>query len=147
MWKSHYFESYYKFILSFWISILKWRFWEIKLKWLILARISISCHFKKLFMIENTLKIIIPSLFKAEIQYNLLIMKFKLMQNLLANFAINSNEPWNYATSKLIEKGLSQSIRMYSGCQWRHLNQKLVTTSSPMQYIRDHWCITMRCNA
>jgi len=42
-------------------------------------------------MIENTLKIIIPSLFKAKIQYNILIMKFKLMQNLLANFAINSN--------------------------------------------------------
>jgi len=37
-------------------------------------------------MTENTLKIIIPSLFKAEIQYNLLIMKFKLMQNLLAKF-------------------------------------------------------------
>jgi len=31
------------------------------------ARISISCRFKKLFMIENTLKIIIPSLFKAKI--------------------------------------------------------------------------------
>jgi len=36
-------------------------------------------------MIENTLKIIILSLFKAKIQYNLLIIKFKLMQNLLAN--------------------------------------------------------------
>jgi len=52
-----------------------------------------SCHFKRLFMIKNTLKIIITSLFKAKIQYNFLIMKFKLMQNLLANFAINSNEP------------------------------------------------------
>jgi len=44
-------------------------------------------------MIENTLKIMIPRLFKAKIQYNPLIMKFKLMQNLLVNFAINSNEP------------------------------------------------------
>jgi len=44
-------------------------------------------------MIENTLTIIIPSLFKAKFQYNLVIMKFKLMQNLLANFAINLNEP------------------------------------------------------
>jgi len=38
-------------------------------------------------------KIIILSLFKAKIQCNFLKMKLKLMQNLLANFAINSNEP------------------------------------------------------
>jgi len=43
-------------------------------------------------MTDNTLKIIIPSLFKVKIQYKILIMKFKLMPNLLANFAINSNE-------------------------------------------------------
>jgi len=53
-------------------------------------------------MIENTLKIVIPSLFKAEIQYNLLIMKFKLMQNLLANFAVNSNERVNMYYGKIM---------------------------------------------
>jgi len=37
-------------------------------------------------MIENTLKIIIPSLFKAKIQYIILIMKFKLMQKFVSKF-------------------------------------------------------------
>jgi len=35
-------------------------------------------------------------------------------------------------TASFVTKPLSQSIRMYSGCQWRHLNQKLVSSSSPI---------------
>jgi len=59
----------------------------------ILARILVSCHFKKLFTIENTFKIIIPILFEGKVQSKFLIIKLKLMQKLLANFTINSNEP------------------------------------------------------
>jgi len=70
------------------VAVLRGQF-----KKLILARISISCHLKKFFIVEHTCKIILPSLFEAKIQCNFLIMKLKLMQNLLANFEINSNEP------------------------------------------------------
>jgi len=35
------------------------------------SQISVFCHFKKLFIIENTLKIIVLSLFKAKIYCNL----------------------------------------------------------------------------
>jgi len=46
----------------------------------------VSCHFKKLFIIENTLKIILTSLFKTKIYCNFLIIKLKITRKFDGKF-------------------------------------------------------------